>query len=134
MLAAVDLDGVVDGERGAGGVGADDVLGPAGALDEVHAGRLRLRSRGVALDPEHPAAGVGDRDDHLVVLGVLDQQPADHRHDRGQRVRLAVGEQVVVQQVDRRRAAVRVDAAAEGAAPGVADDGADRVVGDVGCR
>ena len=45
VLAAVDLDGVVDGERGAGGVGADDVLGPAGALDEVHAGRLAAQPR-----------------------------------------------------------------------------------------
>ena len=37
-------------------------------------------------------------------------------------MRLAVGDQVVVQQVDRRRAAVGVDAAAERAPPGVADD------------
>ena len=106
VLAAVDLDGVVDGERGAGGVGAGDVLGPAGALDEVHAGGLAAQP-GVALHPQHPAAGVGDRDDHLVGLGVLDQQPADHRHDRRQRVGGAVGEQLVVEQLDRRRAARR---------------------------
>ena len=34
----------------------------------------------------------------------------------------AVGEQVVVEQLDRRRAAVRVDPAAQAAAPRVADD------------
>ena len=130
VLAAVDLDGVVDGERGAGGVGADDVLGPAGALDEGHAGRLAAQPV-VALHPQHAAAGVGDRDDHLVVLGVLDQEPPDHRHDRGQRVGLAVGDQVVVQQLDGRRTAVRVDPAAQRPPPRRADDVAHGVVGDV---
>ena len=52
----------------------------------------------------------------------------------GQRVRLAVGEQVVVEQLDRRRAAVRVDPAAQGPPPRRADDVAHRVVGDARCR
>ena len=128
VLAAADLDGVVDGERGAGGVGTGDVLGPARALDEVHAGGLAAQP-GVALHPQHPAAGVGDGDDHLVGLGVLHQQAADHRHDRRQRVGGTVGEQLVVEQLDRRRQPVGVDPAAEGAAPGVADDRPDDRVG-----
>ena len=86
MLAAVELHGVVQRERRPRGVGAGDVLGPAGALDEVHPRRPAAQP-GVALDPQHPAGGVGDRDDHAVVLGVLDQQAADHRQHRRQRVR-----------------------------------------------
>ena len=91
VLAAVELDGVVDGQGRARGVRAGDVLGPPGALDEVHPGGAGPQPR-IPFDPQHPAAGVGDRDDHPVGLGVLDEQPADDRHDRGQRVRLAVGE------------------------------------------
>jgi hypothetical protein len=128
VLAAVDLDGVVEGQRGARGVGARDVLGPAGPLDEVHALRARAQP-GVTLHPQHPAGRVGDRDDHLVGLGVLHQQPADHRHDRRQRVGRPVGEQVVVEQVHRRRPTVGVDAVHQAAPPGFPHDRAHHVVG-----
>jgi hypothetical protein len=131
VLAAVDLDGVVDGEGRARGVRADDLLGPPGAFDEVHAGRPAAQPR-IALDPQHPAAGVGDRDDHLVVLGVLDEEPPDHRHHRRQGVGLAIGEQVAVQEVDRRHATVGIDTAAQGPPPGIADHHAHGLVGKLG--
>ena len=125
VLAAVDLHEVVERERRPRRVGAGDLLGPAGTLDEVHARRPGPQP-GVALHPQHAAGGIGDRDDHPVDLGVLDEQPADHRHHRRQWMGLAVGDQVVVEQLDRRSGPVGIHPAAQAAPPRVPDDGTHR--------
>ena len=133
VLAAVDLDGVVDGERGAGGVGADDVLGPAGTLDEVHAGRLAAQPVSPSTHSIRPPASVT-----ATIIWSSSASSTSSRRITGMTVAsgmgLAVGEQVVVQQLDRRRAAVGIDAAAQGPPPRLADDVAHRVVGQVACR
>ena len=103
---------------------------PHGALDEVDA--LGLGAQPViALDPEQAPGRVGDGDDHLVRLGVLDQELADHRHHCGQRVGVPVGAQSIVDEVHAGGATVGIDTAAQAAPPGVPDD---RAAGDLAGR
>ena len=69
VLGREDLDGVVDGERGADGVGPGAVLGPVHALAEHDLVGAVVHTV-VALHPEHPAKVV---DDHHHVLGIISE-------------------------------------------------------------
>ena len=120
VLRPADLQFAVEGQRGAGGVGACAALAPVSAGHEVH--RLRLLARRpVALHPEQGAVCGGHGHHHTGLGGVLHQQPADDRQRRGQWMR---GAQLL--QGQRRAAApgtvqIRVNSRGQAAQPALRD-------------
>ncbi len=124
MLGAEDLDGAARRERRAGRVRPDPFLAPDRPLDEPDAVD-GVAQRPVALDPQEAARVVGHGDDEAVVGGGVHDELAHDRHDARERVRLAVGDEVVVGEARVGAGRLRVDAAVHGPAPRVGDERVD---------
>ncbi len=120
VLGRVDLDGSVDRQRGAHRVGANRVLGPAGAL--AQADRVGPQGHvGGSLPPQDRAVRVGDDHDVVRRVGDVDQHLAQQRDHRVERVgRAYVGH--VVRGVDQRGPeVVGIDVGGQRPAPRLGD-------------
>ncbi|PSK65848.1 hypothetical protein B0E53_02166 [Micromonospora sp. MH33] len=100
VLGGEDLHAVVDGQGGAGRVGAGVGLVPAGAGHEVHPLGVPEHPR-VPLHPEQPSVRVADRHEVRAVLRDAAEQVAEEGQYAGQRVGGPVARQRVVGEVDR---------------------------------
>ena len=85
VLGRMDLDGCVDGERGAHRVGADRRLGHAEAGGKARRVGV-VQQPGGALAPEDRAVGVGDQHDVHGLVGDAHEGAAQERHHIVERV------------------------------------------------
>ena len=88
VLRPTDLQFTIQGQRGARRVSSGAAFTPVGAGHEVHHLDLAAR-RAIAFHPQQRAVRGGDRHDDAGVGGIADQQSADDRERRRQRVNVS---------------------------------------------
>ena len=121
VLGRADLNSVAHGERGSRGVRAYAPLIPHRALGEIHPLRPPPHRR-VPLDPQQPTFGVADGHHATLLGGDPAQQRLEQGKQRRERVSFPVLAQVVVDQLYRRLAELRVDTGAPRPTPRLGHD------------